>query len=73
MDPDWDAGARRTQVKIGFTVARHQTSPPPVVGNVISLLDYHGLNHAFCSHYRIKGYFMRTITSSGAKNISRAV
>jgi hypothetical protein len=43
---------------------------PPIVGNVISLLDYHGLNHASCSDYRIKDYFMRAITSSGAENIS---
>jgi MerR family mercuric resistance operon transcriptional regulator len=44
--------------------------PSPVVGNVISLIDRHGLNHASCSDYRIKGNFMRAITSSRAKNIS---
>jgi MerR family transcriptional regulator, mercuric resistance operon regulatory protein len=44
--------------------------PPPVIGNVISCIDYHGLNHASCSHYRIKANFMRTITSLRAENVS---
>jgi hypothetical protein len=29
--------------------------PPPVVSNVIRLADCHGLDHACCSNYRIKG------------------
>src|SRR6266705_2495607 len=32
-------------------------------------VDRHGLNPASCSDYRIKGYFMRTITSSRAENL----
>jgi MerR family mercuric resistance operon transcriptional regulator len=43
---------------------------PPVVGNVISLIDYHGLTHASCSDYRIKDNFMPAITSSRAENLS---
>jgi len=44
--------------------------PPPVVSNVISLIDFHELNHASCSDYRIKDYLMHTITSPGGENIS---
>src|SRR5258708_14417025 len=34
------------------------------------LIDCAGLNHASCSGYRIKDYFMRTITSSRAETFS---
>ena len=39
-------------------------------GNVINLIDCHELNHASCSYYRIKGNFMRAITSSRAEGFS---
>jgi len=61
---------RRCRERPKQAACRHQSLLPPVVGNVISLIDGHGLNLASCSDYRIKDYFMRIITSSGAENIS---
>src|SRR5262249_33044200 len=50
-----------------------RTAPiAPVVMRVrsrMAVLDHHGPIRASCSRYRIKGYFMRTITSSRAENL----
>jgi MerR family mercuric resistance operon transcriptional regulator len=62
--------ARRCCERAEQATCRYQTLPLPVIGNVISFTDYHGLVHASCSHYRIKDNFMRTITSSRAENVS---
>jgi MerR family transcriptional regulator, mercuric resistance operon regulatory protein len=44
--------------------------PTPVIGNVISLIDCHAVNHASCSDYRIKDNFMPAITSPRAISLS---
>ena len=37
---------------------------------MIRLVDFHELDHAFCSDYRIKDYFKHKITSLGVENVS---
>jgi MerR family mercuric resistance operon transcriptional regulator len=61
---------RRCRDRAEKAACGNEVLPTLAVGNVICLIDRHGLNHASCSDYRIKDNFMGAITSPRAKDLS---